>query len=78
MHLNNKRIVSDPIFLPLLIFLLLDVIGGRYIWQKIAEAANLGPGWPELLQGISGFLLLALLLVRSLKFKKRRESEVSS
>ncbi|WP_273728899.1 hypothetical protein [Brucella gallinifaecis] len=72
---NNKRIISDPVFLTLLIVLLINVIIGGALWQKLAASSSLGPGWPELLQGISGFLVLILLLIRALQLSKRTDVE---
>lgn len=72
---NNKRIISDPIFLTLLIVLLINVVFGGALLQKLAASSSLCPAWPELLQGISGFLVLILLLLRALQLRKRTNVE---
>ncbi|ERM03649.1 hypothetical protein [Brucella intermedia] len=41
---NDKRIISDPVFLTLLIVLLIDVVFGGALWQKLAASSSLGPG----------------------------------
>jgi hypothetical protein len=63
--------LRDPLLLPLLLASLLNALCGNGLWRKIATACGLGPGWPELLQGLCGFLLLVLMLIRALWLKKR-------
>jgi hypothetical protein len=63
--------LRDPLLLPLLLASLLNALCGNGLWRKIATAYDLGPGWPELLQGLCGFLLLVLMLIRALWLKKR-------
>ncbi|MDL5367533.1 hypothetical protein QSH18_18135 [Xanthomonas sp. NCPPB 2654] len=68
---NHRRMLRDPLLLPLLLASLLNALSAGVLWQKIAAACDLGPGWPELLQGLCGFLLLVLMLIRALWLKKR-------
>lgn len=68
---NSSRMLRDPLLLPLLLASLLNALCADTLWQKIAAACGLGPGWPELLQGLSGFVLLVLMLIRALWLKKR-------
>ncbi|MBN6103476.1 hypothetical protein JR064_15010 [Xanthomonas sp. CFBP 8703] len=68
---NYSRMLRDPLLLPLLLASLLNALCAGVLWQKFAAACDLGPGWPELLQGLSGFLLLVLMLIRALWLKKR-------
>ncbi|WP_369977225.1 hypothetical protein [Xanthomonas bundabergensis] len=68
---NYSRMLRDPLLLPLLLASLLNALSADVLWQKIAATCDLGPGWPELLQGLSGFLLLVLMLIRALWLKKR-------
>ena len=69
--------VSDGIFIVLFLLMLATVLAGQRPMAALASLFGLGPGWPELMQGGLGFLLLILLGVRGLQLGIRARRQRS-
>lgn len=62
---------TDKIFTVYFVAMLITVLFGRKGMTGLTGIFGLGFGWPELLQGMTVFLLLMFLAVRGIQLSKR-------
>jgi hypothetical protein len=67
---SMKNPFSDKVFAVLFVAMLMIVLFGRKGMNGLAGIFGLGPGCPELLQGVMAFLLLLFLAGRAIQLGK--------
>jgi hypothetical protein len=66
-----KNPFTDKIFIVFFVAMLLTVLFGSRGMTGVARVVGLGPGWPELFQGMFGFIFLILMALRAIQLGKR-------
>lgn len=70
-----KNPFADKVFTVCFVAMLMIVLFGRKVMNGLADIFGLGPGWPELLQGVMGIMLLLYLAVRVIQLGKRARQQ---
>jgi hypothetical protein len=70
-----KNLFTDKIFTVCFVAMLMIVLFGRKGMNGLAAIFGLGPGWPELLQGVTAFLLLLFLAGRAIQLGRRARQQ---
>lgn len=70
---TTKNPFSDRVFAVCFVMMLIIALFGRKGMTGLAGIFGLGSGWPELLQGVTVFLLLMFLAVRGIQLGKRAQ-----
>ncbi len=70
-----KNPFAEKVFTVCFVAMLIIVLFGRKGMTGLADIFGLGPGWLELLQGMTAFLLLLFLAVRVIQLGKRARQQ---
>ncbi|NMC75532.1 MAG: hypothetical protein GYA56_14410 [Geobacteraceae bacterium] len=70
-----KNPFTDKVFTVCFVAMLTVVLFGGNGMTGLADRLDLGPGWPELMQGVTVFLLLLFLAFRVIQLGKRARQQ---